>query len=66
MIEDVGCGFEVSCDECGDTAPGSSHEFREAVENARNAGWAVFKERGEWVHHCPDCRSFYSAAEDFA
>ena len=26
-----------------------------AVDEARECGWKIFKEDGEWVHVCPSC-----------
>lgn len=57
MIERPSSTFEFVCDFCsGGHFDSGDYEFIEAVETAKKYGWAVFKEKGEWHHKCPDCR----------
>lgn len=65
MIQREGVGYEMYCDECNEELGVCEDTFQDAVREARNAGWAVFKSRGEWRHLCHDCRAVEDAAREF-
>ncbi len=44
------------CDDCGDDfEPYHMGNFREMIAAAREKGWRVLQEHGEWCHYYPDC-----------
>lgn len=48
--------FIASCDFCPNDFDTDEYTFVEAVEQIKRAGWAVYKEKGEWFHKCDACR----------
>lgn len=63
MIERSNGFLVLTCDECGGDFDGTHapDEFHQLIADARNAGWAVYRHKGEWTHECPTCRN----TEDF-
>lgn len=48
------CAFV--CDECGIEHSVSGTDFRDALEDAKGAGWRAVPQDGDWLHLCPDCQ----------
>lgn len=47
---------DVSCDGCSsEFLETSSHTFRDAMADARDAGWVAAESDGKWSHYCPGC-----------
>jgi hypothetical protein len=53
---------QITCDSC----PASQHhayddaDFDVMLDDAKAAGWRVFKRAGIWVHTCPSCTTAQS------
>jgi hypothetical protein len=43
------------CNECGEERYGGTQEFRDFVEELKDASWSITKDGDEWRHVCPDC-----------
>lgn len=56
MIDRDGEFYYLICDVCGEEAPASFHEFREAVRYKKAEGWRSRRRDGEWEDVCPDCQ----------
>jgi len=53
------------CDGCGDMLE-AAHDFHDAVNAKKAAGWRSVKEPWGWCDYCPACgREMNSAAADF-
>ena len=56
----------ITCDECGfketfdheETFHGfdCKIDFEGAIEKAKKNGWSMKKQKGQWIHICPDCQ----------
>lgn len=58
MIERQYGGQCIVCDDCGEeTADYDNDEFALMIQQAKEDGWKITQEDGEWCHYCPDCRS---------
>ncbi len=45
------------CDECGDEFEANEgDDFRQAWEDAKDAGWVCYKDGDTWKHKCDECR----------
>lgn len=45
-----------SCDSCPETHETDLRKWREAWDDAKEAGWRAAKIGGEWEHSCPACQ----------
>jgi hypothetical protein len=48
FCDGVGCDEEISHED--------ADSFQALVNHAKNNGWQITKDRGDWVHYCPQCR----------
>ena len=52
----LGDGFEMQCDKCGDVEFFDTEEFKEMLDESKAIGWRGFKSAdGMWEHRCPAC-----------
>lgn len=60
--------YEASCDFCPESFDTDETGFPQAIGAMKDAGWKVFKRRGEWHHRCPACEENRMGAteSDFA
>lgn len=47
--------LECECDECGETEPGDTLEFKDFIADLKDKEWLIRKEEGQWCHYCPAC-----------
>lgn len=62
MIERNGFGdmasFDITCNECRKEENfDTDGDFGQAIHDAKDRGWKVFKVGTQWQHKCPDCAS---------
>jgi len=52
--------FEIRCEQCGSNDIFGA-DFTESIEEAKDNGWIIFKDKTEgWIHFCSlDCRDTY-------
>ena len=49
-------GFDMECDECGETEFFDRTYFQEFIADAKASGWKIFKDyAGDWAHLCLEC-----------
>jgi len=49
-------GFDMDCDECGQTEFFDRTYFKDFIAEAKMSGWKIFKDEvGDWTHLCPSC-----------
>lgn len=49
---------DVECDECGHEERLDFDEYTSwssLIARIKDEGWRIRRDRGEWVHICPDC-----------
>jgi len=58
MIERSYGKISLICDKCEseETKPQDSEDFDILISDAKDAGWKIVREGGEWMHICPPCR----------
>ena len=44
------------CDDCEDEFDSGEQDFKEALDEAKDAGWIARNVAGEWMHFCEDCK----------
>ena len=49
--------FEMFCDFCNDESEefDTSGDFRAFIQEAKDVGWTIKKEKDVWTHKCPGC-----------
>lgn len=49
-------GFDMDCDECGESQFFDRTYFADFIAEAKAAGWKTYKDDGgEWANLCPKC-----------
>ncbi len=48
--------YIMTCDQCGDEFLSGMEDWHDALQEAKDEGYAVRQEDGEWVHYCEDCK----------
>lgn len=49
-------GFDIECDECGQSENFDRTYFQDFINEAKSCGWKMFRdEKGEWMHLCQTC-----------
>lgn len=56
-ITRIGSERWLSCDECGDDQDGQyeNADFKQMVDDAKNAGWLIRKNGSDYEHFCRCC-----------
>ncbi len=47
--------YEISCDGCSDGETVDAPSFQDAVRLAKDRGYRITKEDGDWKHYCGSC-----------
>ncbi len=55
MIHHWKDGYEMECDDCGETIQASG-SFDDLIDDAHKSGWKSIPDGGKyWLHRCPEC-----------
>ena len=57
MMDKQKGNYVFECDTCGEVFDSKTSDFDLAQLKRKEAGWTAFKEKEEWKHNCPKCKT---------